>query len=117
MVSSVVKAEEEREGLRGLSNLAFVGVLILVAVAIFGITLWIGQSFAFFAAYVVVQYIVLGTAWNILGGYTGYVNFGIAALIQQTGSLGQVISLTAIPFVIGLAVIPFGLETKGRPLP
>jgi branched-chain amino acid transport system permease protein len=79
VVSSVVKAEEEREGLRGLSNLAFVGVLILVAVAIFGITLWIGQSFAFFAAYVVVQYIVLGTAWNILGGYTGYVNFGIAA--------------------------------------
>ena len=29
--------------------------------------------------YVVVQYIVLGTAWNILGGYTGYVNFGITA--------------------------------------
>jgi branched-chain amino acid transport system permease protein len=79
VVSSVVKAEEEREGLRGLSNLAFVGVLILVAVAIFGITLWIGQSYAFFMGYVVVQYIVLGTAWNILGGYTGYVNFGIAA--------------------------------------
>ncbi|HEY4165393.1 MAG TPA: branched-chain amino acid ABC transporter permease [Reyranella sp.] len=79
MASSVAKAEEEREGLRGLSNLAFVGVLILVAVAIFGVTSWIGQSFAFFAAYVVVQYIVLGTAWNILGGYTGYVNFGIAA--------------------------------------
>ena len=79
MASSVAKAEEEREGLRGLSNLAFVGVLILVAVAIFGVTRWIGQSFAFFAAYIVVQYIVLGTAWNILGGYTGYVNFGIAA--------------------------------------
>jgi branched-chain amino acid transport system permease protein len=29
--------------------------------------------------YVVVQYIVLGTAWNILGGYTGYVNFGVTA--------------------------------------
>jgi branched-chain amino acid transport system permease protein len=79
VASSVAKAEEEREGLRGLSNLAFVGVLILVAVAIFGVTRWIGQSFAFFAAYIVVQYIVLGTAWNILGGYTGYVNFGIAA--------------------------------------
>ena len=25
------------------------------------------------------QYIVLATAWNILGGYTGYVNFGTAA--------------------------------------
>jgi len=28
---------------------------------------------------VVLQYIVLATAWNILGGYTGYVNFGSAA--------------------------------------
>ena len=79
MVSSVVKAEEEREGLRGLGNLAFIGVLIVAALAIFGIARWIGQSYAFFAAYVVAQYIVLGTAWNILGGYTGYVNFGITA--------------------------------------
>ena len=79
MASSVVKAEEEREGLRGLGNLAFAGVLILAALAIFGIARWIGQSYAFFAAYVVAQYIVLGTAWNILGGYTGYVNFGITA--------------------------------------
>ena len=33
----------------------------------------------FFAGYVVLQYIVLATAWNILGGYCGYVNFGSAA--------------------------------------
>ena len=44
-------------------------------------------------------------------------NFAIAALIQWTGSLGSVIALTAIPFVIGLAIIPFALETKGKPLP
>ena len=41
----------------------------------------------------------------------------IAGLIQWWGSLGSVIALTAIPFVIGLAVIPFALETKGKPLP
>jgi len=29
--------------------------------------------------YKVLQFIVLATAWNILGGYTGYVNFGTAA--------------------------------------
>ena len=98
MVSSVVKAEEEREGLRGLSNLAFVGVLILVAVAIFGITLWIGQSFAFFAAYVVVQYIVLGTAWNILGGYTGYVNFGITAFFA-IGAYSSVVLYKLTPWM------------------
>ena len=38
----------------------------------------IANSFWFFAAYVVVQYVVLATAWNIMGGYMGYVNFGSA---------------------------------------
>jgi len=44
-------------------------------------------------------------------------NFAIAGLIQWTESLGYVISLTAIAFVAGLAVIPFAIETKGKPLP
>src|SRR5207247_4188388 len=29
------------------------------------------------------QFIVLATAWNILGGYTGYVNFGSAAFFAM----------------------------------
>jgi branched-chain amino acid transport system permease protein len=37
------------------------------------------NEYYFFAAYVVLQYIVLATAWNILGGYTGYTNFGTGA--------------------------------------
>jgi branched-chain amino acid transport system permease protein len=79
VASLVARDEEEREGIRGLSQPAFIAVLLAAAAAIFGITGWIGNSYAFFAAYVVAQYIVLGTAWNILGGYTGYVNFGITA--------------------------------------
>src|SRR5262249_6399264 len=39
----------------------------------------IGNDYLFYADYIVVQYIVLATAWNILGGYCGYVNFGSAA--------------------------------------
>src|SRR4029079_17463474 len=35
--------------------------------------------YVFFAGYVILQYVVLSTAWNILGGYCGYVNFGSAA--------------------------------------
>lgn len=38
----------------------------------------VANSFWFFAAYVVLQYVVLATAWNIMGGYMGYVNFGSA---------------------------------------
>ena len=37
----------------------------------------------FFAGYTVLQYIVLATAWNILGGYCGYVNFGSAGFFAS----------------------------------
>jgi branched-chain amino acid transport system permease protein len=37
------------------------------------------SRYFYFATYVILQYIVLSTAWNILGGYTGYVNFGTPA--------------------------------------
>src|SRR6058998_3208131 len=37
------------------------------------------NQYYYFAAYVILQYVVLATAWNILGGYCGYVNFGSAA--------------------------------------
>ena len=37
------------------------------------------NEYFFFAAYVVLQFVVLATAWNILGGYAGYVNFGTPA--------------------------------------
>jgi branched-chain amino acid transport system permease protein len=37
------------------------------------------NDYVFFAGYIVLQYILLATAWNILGGYAGYVNFGTAA--------------------------------------
>src|SRR3978361_51382 len=41
---------------------------------------WLGNDYLFFAGYTVLQFIVLATAWNILGGYCGYVNFGSAAV-------------------------------------
>jgi len=78
-VASLVAKDAGREASPGLNNLAFILVLIAVAAMIFFATRAFGSGYAFFAAYVVVQYIVLGTAWNILGGYTGYVNFGITA--------------------------------------
>jgi len=37
------------------------------------------NEYFFFAAFVVLTFIVLATAWNILGGYAGYVNFGTSA--------------------------------------
>lgn len=75
---------------------AFTLVLALVAVGLFGIGKAIGSSYAFFMGYVVVQYIVLGTAWNILGGYTGYVNFGVTAFFA-IGAYSTVVWHKLIP--------------------
>jgi branched-chain amino acid transport system permease protein len=37
------------------------------------------NDYFFSASYTVLQFVVLASAWNILGGFTGYVNFGSAA--------------------------------------
>jgi branched-chain amino acid transport system permease protein len=56
---------------------------VLVALSIIGVGLlltgMVENRYFYFATYVILQYVVLATAWNILGGYTGYVNFGTPA--------------------------------------
>src|SRR6185503_5994554 len=58
---------------------AFFLVALALGAVLFSAALALGNDYAYFAGYVVLQYIVLATAWNILGGYCGYVNFGTAA--------------------------------------
>src|SRR5580704_9788890 len=57
----------------------FILVAIIVAGLVFAGARAVGNDYVFFAGYTVLQFVVLATAWNILGGYTGYVNFGTAA--------------------------------------
>ena len=56
----------------------FVLLEIVAALAVFFGFRYVGNDYVFFAGYTVLQFIVLATAWNILGGYCGYVNFGSA---------------------------------------
>ncbi len=57
----------------------FIPLGAAVAALVFAGARLVGNDYVFFAGYTVLQFIVLATAWNILGGYTGYVNFGTAA--------------------------------------
>jgi branched-chain amino acid transport system permease protein len=57
----------------------FVLACTVVAAFVFAGARAAGNDYVFFAGYTVLQFVVLATAWNILGGYTGYVNFGSAA--------------------------------------
>ncbi len=70
------------------------------------------NEYYFFAAYVVLQYIVLSTAWNILGGYTGYINFGTGAFFA-IGAYSSAV-LHKMP---ALTQAWFGIATPAIPLP
>ena len=78
----------------------------VVSVALLVLTRgFIANEYFFFAAYVVLQYIVLSTAWNILGGYTGYTNFGVAAFFA-VGAYSSVVlhKLTSLPVPVMILV-------------
>jgi branched-chain amino acid transport system permease protein len=66
-----------------MRNIWFAALLLAVGAVVFAAARVIDNAYVFFAGYVVLQYIVLATAWNILGGYTGYVNFGTAAFLAM----------------------------------
>jgi branched-chain amino acid transport system permease protein len=62
------------------------------------------NEYFFFAAYVVLTFVVLATAWNILGGYAGYVNFGTAAFFG-VGAYAAVLVFKALdaPLLVQVA--------------
>jgi len=84
----------------------FWGVSFLVAAALLVVTRgFFTNEYFFFAGYVVLQYIVLSTAWNILGGYTGYTNFGVGAFFA-VGAYSSVVlhKLTSLPVPVMIVV-------------
>jgi branched-chain amino acid transport system permease protein len=88
--------------------LPFLLAAILVAAATFGAARLVDNSYVFFAGYVVLQYIVLATAWNILGGYTGYVNFGTAAFLAL-GAYSSVVIHKTMPMPIPVLILVGGV--------
>src|SRR3989454_1704884 len=76
-----------------LVGLAVVGAGILLAALRV-------NPYVYFAGYVILQYVVIATAWNILGGYAGYVNFGTPAF-----------------FALGAYTAVFLIQSTRAPLP
>src|SRR5918996_2768477 len=84
------------------------------------------NQYYYFAGYVVVQYVVLATAWNILGGYTGYVNFGTPAFFALGAYTAivliksvkaplpvQLVAGAAVAGVLGFAIGYLTLRLRG----
>ncbi|HUC66404.1 MAG TPA: branched-chain amino acid ABC transporter permease [Stellaceae bacterium] len=83
-------------------------IAILVGAVFFGLSLMAPNQYYFQAGYVVLQYIVLATAWNILGGYTGYVNFGVAAFFAL-GAYSSVALYKLAPLPIPVLMLIAGV--------
>src|SRR5262244_4361478 len=86
------------------SSIVFFLVCAAIGAIVFGVARLIDNDYLFFAGYVVLQYIVLATAWNILGGYTGYVNFGSAAFFAL-GAYSSVFLHKAFPLPIPVLIV------------
>jgi branched-chain amino acid transport system permease protein len=80
-------------------------VAVVVGAGIFALCRLINNEYLFFAGYVVLEYVVLATAWNILGGYCGYVNFGTAAFFALGAYCTVAIhKLLAIPLPLHMLI-------------
>jgi len=86
----------------------FLLVSIAVAVVVFFAARMVNNDYVFFAGYTILQFIVLATAWNILGGYTGYVNFGSAAFFAM-GAYSTVFFHKAFPMPIPILILIGGV--------
>jgi len=64
----------------------------------------LGLDYFYFASYTILQFIVLSTAWNILGGYCGYVNFGSAAFFAM-GAYSSVFMHKFYPLPVPVLVV------------
>jgi branched-chain amino acid transport system permease protein len=80
----------------------------VVGVVVFALSRLVTSEYFFFAGYVVLQYIVLATAWNILGGYCGYVNFGTAAFFAL-GAYSSVAIHKLSPMPIPVLILVGGM--------
>src|SRR5687768_16418578 len=95
--------------------------MAVLAAAAMGLALSGVNEYFFYAAYVVLTFVMLATAWNILGGYAGYVNFGTpaffgvgaytGAVLYKAFSLPLVLQIVAAAGTAGLLGLLAGLLT------
>jgi branched-chain amino acid transport system permease protein len=87
-----------------MSTFKFTLLCVLVGAIVFIGGHLFGVGYLFFAGYTILQFIVLSSAWNILGGYCGYVNFGSAAFFAL-GAYTTVFFYKFYPLPIPLLIV------------
>jgi MFS family permease len=82
-----------------------------------------GGNFALYSLWLPEQYPtrMRATAFAVVTSFGRFVgagvNFLIGAAVHAYGSMGMPVAATALVFLLGLLIVPFGLETRGQRLP
>ncbi len=119
----------ERFGRRAAMALYFVALGVAVAIA-FGFVFYLPEALTLF--FVLIFFLGLGganfalyTLWlpeqystSCRARFVGVAMvFLVGSAIQRYGSLGVPVAATAAVFVVGLGLLPFAVETRGKALP
>ncbi len=83
-------------------------ITVAVGAVVMAFAHWVHVDYLYFASYTILQFIVLATAWNILGGYCGYVNFGSAAFFAM-GAYASVFMHKLYPLPVPLLIVLGGV--------
>jgi branched-chain amino acid transport system permease protein len=85
---------------------------LVVGGAVIGLGILLAElrinPYIYFAGYVVLQYVVIATAWNVLGGYAGYVNFGTPAFFAL-GAYTAIFLIEAFKAPLPVLIVAGGL--------
>lgn len=129
----------ERFGRRKALSLYFVGMGVFIFLS-FGLAFYsanglrafiaclfflgfFGGNFAIFSLWLPEQYgtSVRATAFAFTTSFGRFLgagaNFIIGAMVGRMGTIGKPVAFTAVAFALGLLLIPFATETRGRALP
>ena len=110
-----------------MSNPRFAIAVFAIALLLAGAGTLFPNDYWYSAAYTVLQFVILATAWNILGGYAGYVNFGSAAFFavgaytsiflykwMHASLVVMIVSGTVVAALLGLGVGYLTLRLRGH---
>lgn len=85
----------------------WLGALVIL-LAGFAFTKLSNNDFYFFASYTILQGLIMAVAWNVLGGFTGYVNFGSAGFFA-IGAYTTIVLHKAFALPLPLMIIAAGV--------
>lgn len=105
--------------LRSPQRMTGLAVTLVVAVVILVFPMTTTTGYLLSTGVVVLNYALVATGWNFMGGFTGYISLGHAAyfglgcyttaiLIDRTG-MNPWLALALTPIVVGLVAVPVGI--------